>query len=73
MSDFADIDEQNNAQLTAAIQRLPDEERARAIDFLEQHRNAQAVCNALNSSVSSDQEGYHGSVVTDDGVTREVH
>lgn len=53
MGEYADIDEKYNAQLSEAIKRLPDESRAEAISFLEQHKNAKDMYNALDSSASS--------------------
>ena len=53
MTDFEQVDEHYNAQLREVIKRLPDDSRPEAISFLEQRKNAQAVYDALDSSVSS--------------------
>ncbi|KAF6226390.1 hypothetical protein HO133_009256 [Letharia lupina] len=47
------IDDRSDARLREAIERLPDKERAKGISLFEQHKNAQAVYDALDSSVSS--------------------
>lgn len=44
-------------RLKKVINSLPDEKRAEVISFLEQHKSAKAVYDALDSSVSSDEEG----------------
>ena len=56
MSDFADSDEQYNAQLKEAVNRLPDETRANAIRIFERYKNLKAFIDAHNSSVSSSSE-----------------